>query len=252
MSILEKEVWIDPYVSFLSCDIVEYDMKEGGYSIIREESLLTKDEIEELSHYTKDERHVKIGKLQRGNPDLSKNLQNGFRKYRLLFGEENEISDEDILSVKKDAIFVKKYCYQLKFGNYIEFREKNIYQAFMRVEKYEFYWSPNKMDVKGILDSNLPMFRNLLDIVDKFIRKQSTFDETATIKYIVKVMDDYKNLRLDTSIYRPFKSPFVYHVKIGGMPVEMNEIGPDLLPFTDISYNYVHLLTPLLNIAMSK
>ena len=66
-------------------DMLEYDMKEGGYSIIREESLLTKDEIEELSHYTKDERHVKIGKLQRGNPDLSKNLQNGFRKYRLLF-----------------------------------------------------------------------------------------------------------------------------------------------------------------------
>ena len=119
MSILERTSWTDRSVDLLIHDIVEYDMRDGGLSIIEEDKLLPPNLIEKFSKMEKGiKRNAAIGKLRykKEYADIPAKQNAAFTKYRLLFGEFNELEDEDVLSIKKDAIFSKKYCYHLKIG----------------------------------------------------------------------------------------------------------------------------------------
>ena len=63
-SILIKPRWTDPIDLFIG-DIVEYDMRDGGYSIIRQEKLLPEKEIQRIGNSPKGlERDSAVGKLR--------------------------------------------------------------------------------------------------------------------------------------------------------------------------------------------
>ena len=56
--ILERELWTDKSISFLVSDIVEYDMKSAGFSIIQERNLLPENEIHEIANIEDDKREA--------------------------------------------------------------------------------------------------------------------------------------------------------------------------------------------------
>ena len=132
MSILTKSLWTDP-ADFIISDIYEYDMKRGGLSVIKEYSLLPQDEIEKLEKEEKKTATINIGKLHNKHTGLASKMNEGFMKARLLFGELNELQDSDIISIKKDAIFTRKYCDIQQITDNILFREENAYDAFVRI-----------------------------------------------------------------------------------------------------------------------
>lgn len=266
MSILERTSWTDRSVDLLIHDIIEYDMRDGGLSIIKEDKLLPPNLIEKFSKMEKGiKRNAAIGKLRykKEYADIPAKQNAAFTKYRLLFGEFNELEDEDILSIKKDAIFSKKYCYHLKIGQYIEFAEKHIYQAYLYIKvqdpkgtkNLEFYWSENgRLDVKGIDDKILDKYHRdyILKVIWRVLRYMVYFDKKGAIEYLVNFMDDYKMRRLPMEYYRTFNDDSIYPINFEGRQMVWTDVGKDQIHDIDISYNYIHIFTAILRVIASN
>lgn len=250
MSILTKSLWTDP-ADFIISDIYEYDMKRGGLSVIKEYSLLPQEEIEKLEKEEKKTSTINIGKLHHKHKGLATKMNEGFMKARLMFGEMNELEDSDIISVKKDAIFTRKYCGVNQLTENILFREKNAYDAFIRLGKIEFYWNPNKMDVKGINDDKLIGHKELLDFISRIIQFMVRYDNKSALRQMIKVMDDYKKRRLPIGFYREFNadSKFIFMMNEDTI-LQLDNIGEEHIGELKIEYNYLNILVPLMNLLL--
>ena len=224
-------------------------MKDAGFNIIKEHKLLPDEVIAELEPLPKKDRNIKIGKLRYKYKTL-KEMDNWFTKYRIMFAEANNLHDEDILSVKKDAIFVKKYCYVLEFDELIKFVEKNIYSAYLYIDekKLEFYYNKTDIHVKGISNEVLSRHEGyLLVFVKEFIRRLSQDDSIAR-RYLIEFINSYKKRQLSIGYYRQFDQMSLYKIIVGGKLVDAENV--EDISICDISYNYMNIIVPLLDMVM--
>lgn len=251
MAILEKTNWTDPSDLIIS-DIYEYDMQRGGLSIIKEKSLLPIEVIEKIEAMDKHEAHIYIGNLQRSNSNIKDIERVYFKEYRIEFGNINNLTDDDIVSIKKDAIFVKRYCGNTSIGKYINFREKNHYHAFMRLPNLELFWNADSgnIDIKGINDAQAECHKEfLLKEISSIIRKISSYDYEGARMKLVRLMNDYKNLNLPVEFYREFNTKNAYQQIIGDKVIAtIADVGDYYKDSLIIEYNYLNVLVPLLNL----
>lgn len=235
----------NPYL--FNTDIFEYDMKDAGFSLIKEFKLLDKSIIDKLSNQDKETRKVNIGKLQRDNKELVKNLGNAFKEARRLFFEANQLENNDIISIKKDAIFTCKLCKFQEFGKYINFRPKNSYTSYINLgNKLEFYYNSNRLDIKGLSNENYEKHKDyLIKFISQFIKSVEIGNSIATIKMLKKFIDSYKWKELDIGYYRTLDNKSVF--KIIGEDVEFDKYydKDDL----DITYNF-YIILKLLKIVL--
>ena len=124
--------------------IIEYDLKSANTSLCKEYGLLPKETIKEIEELPKKERVVRIGKLMRKDKTFTQNLKKAFIDIRRRFFEENQIEDEDILAIKKDAIFCLKEVKYTDFGE-CYFSDKNRYTSYMYLNGFEFYYKSSLM-----------------------------------------------------------------------------------------------------------
>lgn len=274
--ILNQTSWIDKSVNIYVGELVEYDMREGGFSIIQKEKLLPPDVIKSFLKMSKEDRHKAVGNLahshNRKYKHVPKKLIEYFKEYRLMFGEKNDLKNDDIFYIRKDAICTKKYCYETKMDEYVEFREKNVYHSYMYLEpKYvdtgklkphpmEFYWSHDTghVDVKGIKDSYVTLHENgLLNVVSMFMSYLYQLNYDGALRFIVSVMDAYKRgfgwkegCEHPENYYRRFDSTGMYRVLQNGVVMEVEELGESMIPYCEKIYNYRNLLLPMLQLVI--
>lgn len=252
-SILERGQWVDRSIDLYVGSLIEYDMRDGGLSIIKEYKLLPPYMIEQVAAIPKGvQRNAFVGKLKY-NPQYKDvpTIQNEkFKELRILFGEQNGLEDKDIFAVRKDAIFVKRYCYNTKIGQYIEFREKNVYDAMMRIGKIEFYWGNNsKLDVKGLPDNVVCKHDEYLNsMIWKFMKYLVSFDNDGARRYIVKMIDKYKFGELDPGYYRMYDNRSGYQIIVNQEVHLIDDIGSSEILSTNIGYNFENLLVPMLRL----
>ena len=256
--ILERGQWVDKTIDLFIGTLIEYDMRDGGLSIIKEYELLPPYMIERVEKIPKGiQRNAFVGKLKYNSQykDVL-NIQNEkFKELRVLFGEQNGLEDRDIFAVRKDAIFVKKYCYNTKIGQYIEFREKNVYDAMLRIGRIEFYWRNDSkvMDIKGLPDKVTSKHDEYLNVmIWKFIKYLASFDNDGARKYIVKMIDEYKFGELDPGYYRMYDNRGGYQIIINGEVHLIDDIGPSEILSTNIGYNFENLLVPMLRMVQDN
>ena len=212
----QKDSWTNAAIPFLfNRQIIEYDMKRAGLSLIKEYQLLPKETIQKIESYrSKHEQDVIIGRMERTNKELVEAKKDAFAAAREQFYRLNDLEETDILDVRKDAIFVTRNCPHNKFGEYIEFRPKNVYSSFLRVGKRKielFYRSPDIIDVKGINDEVVKLHKEgMLIFFTTFIRKMETGNTIDAIRYLRYMIDRYKNLELPLDYYREFNQGSSY------------------------------------------
>lgn len=276
MSLLEKTTYLDKTIGIYVGELIEYDMREGGFSIIKKENLLPEKIIKEFEALSKQQRHKAVGNLANSHgrkyKDVPRLLIDRFKYYRELFGELNGLKDDDIFYIRKDAICTKRYCYNTKIDDFIEFREKNVYGCYMRIEPQyndnggtqnppaiEFYWKPSgEVDVKGITDEHLVDHKNgILLIVSKFMNYLYSMNYDGALRYIVSVMDAYKKGCGDKIgsenpelFYRRFDSIAKYRILQDGMVMDVDNIGKELIPICDKAYNYRNIFIPMMNLVV--
>lgn len=205
----EFDNWLNPNILFaFNKQIIEYDMGSAGLSITRELKLISDDLIEKLVKMPKDKRVVEIGKIQRDNPAYRTELQKGFCMFRKMFVEANGLERDDVISIKRDAIFPMKFCRHTEFGQYIKFNRKNEYSSYARIgPRLELYYSSNGIDVKGIDDSRVKLHEDyMLEIIRGFFERMESLGIPQTQKYIKKKFDEYKHKKLPLGYYRRFDS----------------------------------------------
>lgn len=226
-------------------------MEQAGLNIIRKYKLLPDDIIKELVElskrstplkpkYGKHLADVNIGKMQRDNKSLADGLKEGFKESRDLFLTKNELSEQDIISIKKDAIFVTKHVNETKMDKYINFRPKNIYTGYLLLNNIEIYYSDEKTDIKNLGEVDEEKHKDsFISFINKFFKKSQSSSKEELLKFLRIFIDKYKGLKLKQEFYIPFKTAGKY-TYYDGVESEVN-YRQDLHEL-DISYNYLLLV----------
>lgn len=232
----KQTTWMNPNISYLFDDeIVEWDIKDAGFSLIKEFKLLPTEEINRLSKMEKGiGRHIEIGKMQKNDLEFSNRLLNAFADARKFFMQMNNITDDDIISVKKDAFFITKKPNRVNFGQ-IHFVAKNSYSSYLRfpnIHNIEIYYMPDgNMDFKQISDSCVDRHRlYTVEFLKGFIKRMENHDNSVK-RYIMKYITEYKFLQMDEEYY-----------------LEFNNKSRDVNPL----FNYREVLIPLLSVIIKE
>lgn len=231
----------------INSEIVEYDIKSAGLSLAKEFKYLNEKIIDKLEKMNKTDRNRRMGILKISDKQLSKNENNALVEARKLFIKSNNLSVENIIAIKKDAIFVTHRCNNRKFGN-IEFVPKNKYTSYIELNKLEFYYNSNRLDIKGIEDVMLSKHDNyMMDFFKTYLSLLESGNESQLKDYITNFVYRYKTRLLDLGYYREFNASSSYRLKD---MIENNIYGIDTInsssfDYVDISYNYFKYLVPL-------
>jgi len=249
-SLYKRTNYTDSSISFIeNTNIIEYDMKNAGMNILRTLGYVSNDSkavlnYDDLINMKKIDRVITIGKALRNNPKMNEDLENGFEECRRIFMESNNINKDDILSIKKDAIYViEKHANNLRINDYIRFEKKNQYDTYISLMEKEHYININEdiIDVKGYSKETIEhhkdyLFKFLLDVV-KMNRDMDKIDvaEALTIfkhKYVTRSLDKgyYKSLA-DNKYMVEFTNSIL------GIP-DINEMNENI----SINYNLTFIL----------
>lgn len=242
----EREYYTMQIPFMVSCNITEYDMSKANISVLLASGLISKEEYDKLYNMPRMERQITIGKMQINNEKIKQGLKNGFAHYRKLFIESNGLQDSDILSIKKDAIFViNKEPRICEFDNYIRFTPKNRYTSFFKILGLEFYYLLDRLngienlDVKGISDDKLLLHGDymvqFLCIVFEALNSRSPEE---IIDIIVKFSERYLNRELDLGYYREFNADSGFRVSMKNTQYLMDFALEEEKQYINISYNY--------------
>jgi hypothetical protein len=233
----------------INSNIFEYDMRNAGFSLVKFYDLLPQYTIDDLETFSKDTINVKIGLLQIDNPKFSKRLVTAFSDMRKLFFEENSIKETQVLSVKKDAIFlVNKTCDKLRFKN-VEFALKNRYTSFHKFSRVELYYRNKSkiLDIKGV-GSKISLHEDyMVKFLKDIFNTLETSDNSRVITKIKKFVSDYKDRSLPIQYYRELNSDSMYSLFIDDNNDKIIKSEETIKGFDiDISYNYVNYILPLI------
>ena len=249
-NLYKKDMYTNPNISYVfNKPIIEYDMKDAGFSIAQKYGLLKKSEVKKLSSVGKDERTILLGNIQRDRKDVKDGIKDGFVDARHSFFEINKIEDQDIIAIKKDAVFLIGYIEVKKLDEYINFRKKNVYTSYIRLPKLELYYNSDKIDIKGMGDESMLKHEDyMLSFLKQAFRKMEGSDTMSTLNFLRGFMDSYRLLKLDTEYYREFNAQSKFRYKTGDTSdVEYLE-DKSLL---DINYNF-QIIKNLVKIAIIK
>lgn len=244
MEIWERSLWTNPNIQFLfDNEIIEYDLHNAGLSISKALKLLDANTLEELSKIQdKHKLVVALGNLQKTDKEYSNKLKDGFSRIRKKFIVSNDLMTNQILSIKKDAIFTTEECKSLQF-DCCEFRPKNVYKAFMKIGDCEIYYKDKShIDIKGINDDNLALHKDfIISIISTFCYNMLNKSKDYARKTLIDIANKYKHRELRLEYYREFNKRSSYMDEYG----DYHDVVSD---FTDlyIGYNYIEVLSSML------
>ncbi len=217
----DKSFYTAPISYIISSYIREYDISKANINILFMKGVISKEQYDYLNSIDRMSRQVYIGLLQKNDQNVSKSLKEGIKEMRYLFLTSNEINENDVLSIKNDAVFIiNKIPTVTKFGN-IEFVCKNVYTSFYKLNnKMEIYYSYDmvtgieNIDIKGIREEKLILHKNhFLEFLLVLFNSAQSEPIPETIKLLLDFYERYLNLKLGIEYYREFNSESMYNIK---------------------------------------
>jgi hypothetical protein len=226
--------------------ITEYDLKDAGFTIIKHLNLLDNETIKYLESLDKDDRNKKIGKLQkhRDHRDLSEKMNNEFIRIRKEFVRQNELYKEDILSIKKDALFIirKRPEVTVIDKDYI-FRDKESFSSYFYVNDKEIFIKDGDLVLKGFTKSiSDNSDDNLLSYIKDFMILSEKLPRKTLFMRLSMFRDKYINLQLEPNMYRSLDDGLFNMIDY-----KIDSINKEDLKYVDISHNYINYIIPLIS-----
>lgn len=235
--------------------IYEYDIRSANTSALRASGKIDESILTMLEGLNKQAREEAIGKMIRRDkarviwPLISK----GIKSAREQLFRYNQLQDDNILSIKNDAVFVigRKLKYT-KFGPF-EFRAKHQYAAYMLIEKVEIYYDQKNqsLSIKGVRDEvvNHPDHQNgMIKFLIKVFRYLVMDQRDELRRYLITFVHKYKAMELPYQYYRELNGNNIYRTKIelSGFEYNLSEIGQVDLDIINPIYNYTKFILPII------
>jgi hypothetical protein len=253
MSVLSKDNYANGDIASLRCiPVREYDMEDAGFSIVKMLNLFPS-KTEYLSSIPKRERNIAIGMAIKSNPEAGKAIQAELKRVRLRFAELNGIEDHEVLSVRRDAVFlIKRRAESGSFEGYT-FRLKSQYSSFYRVNGVDLLYSSkdDTLDVKGIgAESRRLHGPYLLDGIRMLAKSAESNSQEQALRVMREYRAAYLDLRLPVGTYRELNSSNMFRsrVRVAGNAFYMNSASDADLRELDVTHNYIAYLGPLLGL----
>ena len=250
----KRTLWLNKTIDFLfGTEIIEYDMQSAGLSLIKEFKLLPSEDIAVLDKMDKKSKNVKIGLYQK-DKSFAKKLLECFVEARKRFIIGNELTEENVLAIKKDAIFVIDTPIKNKDFGEIHFTSKNSYTSYIKLNKLEFYinTSTNTIDIKGLGQGDeLEKVHELHDeYILKFIMKFTKLRENMVEKevmtnYIANLCKKYRSRSLPVGFYRELGKGNSYALYDDVLEEVINVEDTSDIGNLIITYNYFSYILPL-------
>ena len=254
-STLYKKVNYTAPVTMVQNRITEYDIHSANLSILRTYRKLKPSTIDDLESLPKHDRQVIIGKLQREDPSIKKVIAKGIIRAKEMLFQENGIQDEDVLSIKNDAVFViGRKLKKTTFGEFIEFRAKNTFSLYLQLDKIEYYYDKanDQVIIKGIKDSVLedPDIQAGMMNFFRTIMKYLCYDRRDKVReYLIEFSDAYKKKKLPIQYYKELSGSCVYRTNL----IQIGNYSLNLAVATDAdrehvlgTYNYRRFVIPFI------
>ena len=210
-----------PYIKNI---ITEYDLRKANISVLKYNKLISTEEYDRLLNTPKSVRERYIGMMIKNNYNIGKSIIKGIVEAKKLFFELNNIQDNEIVSIKNDAIFISgSRPIQTDVNEIFTFIPKNVYSFYMStINNMEIFYNYNQItdseviEIKGIKDEVLETHRfHMIYFVSTIMYMIQTCTIEDTIKYFNEFYDNFINLRLPIEYYREFNSTSKYKL-IGG------------------------------------
>lgn len=236
----EKTLYTIPS-PFIIHPIFEYDISKANISILLEEGYITQDQYDYFYKADRNERQIKIGLMQKNDPKIIKVLDEGFKKARYNLVSSNNIQDDEIISIKKDAMFVTRQLSNTIFGH-INFNFKNVYSMMIKINKIEFYFNLTDqgyiLDAKGINDEVLCKHQSsyLSVLCDIFSMMQSG-EYINTVIYIKEFINKYESNLLPIEFYREFNQSSLYRIDSFNSIYYIDIVCDNDIPYINKTYN---------------
>lgn len=250
MDVKSRSNWTNKKIVYLkNATITEYDLQSGGLSVIKQNKLLDQKYIDKLDSFDKEKRNIAIGKLQLKIKSLAKAMVDGFGDARQMFADQNGLDESDILSIKKDAIFViNKPIKHKQVTEYLNFRPKNIYTSYMLIGTKEAYFSSmdNSLTIKGVSDD---VRRQQADYLFKdaarFMAQGERVDRNVLYANLRKYRSDYLARRLPIETYRNIDTG-----TFSTEQFELDDADDSYIDDVDIAYDYIYFVLPMIRALM--
>ena len=226
--------------------IREYDIRKANISILFNKGIISQDEYNNYMNMDRMQRQIDIGIRIKNNSKLYEIIKDGIIEAKKMFFEVNNIEDNQILTIKNDAVFLINTVPKItKFSN-IEFVEKNTYTSFYKLNKIEYYYFYDQftdkeiLDIKGIGDEILKIHEKYFYEFLCVVFNSAQLDPIEeTINIISNFYNQYINYKLDVQYYRRFDSTGLYDIKTNFMysSFRADYIDESQKYYLDISYN---------------
>lgn len=252
MTIKNKASYLNSDIKFLNKKVYEFDIRNAGLSIIKSFNLLPEEEILYIESLSKFDSNVYIGKLRRNDKEFSTNLSKHLRQTVSDFITINNIRDEDILSIKNDAVFIISNFNPIKQQtiNNIFFKLENIFTSYYNLNNIEFYYKSDKniLISKGIKedifeDLNTKYFVDWLKLI---FRLMESNNKKALLKELKDFQYKYLNILLPIQYYCEFKNDNMYRYS----DYYVKNLEENMKNKINIEYNYISYILPLIKIVV--
>lgn len=253
----EKTYWTSP-INFLSnIYIREYDISKANINILLNIGAIDQTMYNFLYNLEKQAREVYAGMMMKDRKEekLPQAILKGIREARQLFFEANDIHDEEVISIKNDAIYlVGKIPSVTSFGN-ITFNNKHWYTSYYRLERrfnIEFYYRldiPRQielLDIKGINKEVLSLHEPyMIDFLKTLFYTVEVEGVEVAISLLQNFAYNYLNRELPIGYYRRLSSLSGYETNMTntlGARYIISGIDESYLSNIEIGYNYSILM----------
>lgn len=242
MSTLYNRVTYSTSESMNDSLIREYDMAKANINILLYKGMITRERYEYLYKLPKRVREIIVGVMQR-NKKYAIAIKEGIIEFKKRFFIANGIEDEDIVSIKNDAIFIKdKVPKVTKFAN-VEFKLKNEYTTFMNVNGIEIYYDnrSGQMDLKGLGKDRIPLHKAMLKSIKVIVDFASLNAFNDCFFYVRDIYRKLCNKELPVEYYREFnpRSEFLLDCRhtVFGYSLQYNYVPESYKKYMNIAVN---------------
>lgn len=247
LSIAKLTNYISPYIaSIKNVSITEWDIKSAGLSVLKFKKLLPDELLEELTNMDKHERTVKEGLLQKQRPKLAEEIIETLSQARQAFVLINSIKPENILSIKKDALFlINENPKNNIIKEYFNFRKKSVYTSYILLgDKKEFYYNSNIniLDIKGFNNEGSEKQQEYLwRDIKNLLKSWEKNPDSINFELLKSYRSKYLNRELPLETYREVETGYF---RAG--EYLFNNINETMRNNIDISQNYLNIIFPLI------
>lgn len=235
--------------------ITEYDIRSANTSILRWSKRLKESTLQSIESLPGKDRKVIIGKMIKNDKSLQKVISNGITRAKRELFEANGIQDEDVLSIKNDAVFIIGRKLRTTTFGPVEFRPKHVYSLYLNIERVEFYYDKQNdtISVKGVRDEVVEDTDHQKGMIRFFatVMRHLTLDRRDALrKYLIEFSNAYKEKALPVEYYKEFNSENIYrsYMEMCDYTFNLEQASEDEKDMITGVYNYLKFILPLIQV----